>query len=287
MPIDSGRRRHPNARAARPQGQVTRGKTARNRLRRVDTFLTLYDPASLGGADMTAGGGWFVDLGFGAEPWTTLESAQRLRRHNPWLPVLGVEIDPERVAAAEPYGGDGIVFRRGGFNLPLAQDGAAPEWVRVIRAFNVLRQYEEDAVRDAYREMALAARPGTLLIEGTSDPLGRIWTANIARRSQADETGWAMEALVFYTSFRDGFDPAFFQPVLPKNYIHRMVPGEPVHQLMERWKRAAAATQFERVWGARAWFAASALALARMGVPVDARPRWTRRGFLVVKCPFT
>jgi hypothetical protein len=286
MSIDSGRRRHPNARAARPQGQITRGKTARNRLRRVDAFLTLYDPAALGGAD-SAGGGWFVDLGFGAEPWTTLESAHRLRRHNPWLPVLGVEIDPERVAAAEPYGGDGIVFRRGGFNLPLVRDGTNPEWVRVIRAFNVLRQYDEDAVAGAYRGMALATGPGTLLIEGTSDPLGRIWTANVARRSQVGETGWEMEALVFSTSFGDGFDPALFQPVLPKNYIHRMVPGEPVHWLMEQWKRAAAATQFERVWGMRAWFAAAALALQRMGVPVDARPRWTRRGFLVVNCPFT
>ena len=287
MPIESRHRRHSNARVARPQGQITRGKTARNRLRRVDTFLSLYDPATLGAADRAAGGGWFVDLGFGAEPWTTLESAQRLRRHNPWLPVLGVEIDPERVAAAEPYGGDGIVFRRGGFNLPLLQDGTCPEWVRVIRAFNVLRQYEEDAVIGAYREMASAVGPGTLLIEGTSDPLGRIWTANVARRSQAYATGWGLEALVFSTNFRDGFDPALFQPVLPKNYIHRMVPGEPVYLLMEQWKQAAAATQFERVWGVRAWFAAAARALQRMGVPVDARPRWTRRGFLVVKCPPT
>jgi len=256
-------------------------------LRRVDSFLALYDPAVLGGRAVDAAGGWFVDLGFGAEPWTTLESAQRLRRHNPVLPLLGVEIDPERVAAAEPYGGNGIVFRRGGFNLPLERAAVKPEWVRVIRAFNVLRQYEEQDVVGAYREMARAATPGTLLIEGTSDPLGRIWTANIARLSQEPEAGWTMEALVFSTSFRDGFDPALFQPVLPKNHIQHMVQGEPIHLLMEQWKRAAAATQSERAWGVRAWFAAAAGALKEMGIPVDARPRWTRRGFLLVKYPFT
>ena len=37
-------RGHPNALPRKPQGQPTRGKTAPNRLRRVDNFLTLYDP---------------------------------------------------------------------------------------------------------------------------------------------------------------------------------------------------------------------------------------------------
>lgn len=43
---------------------------------------------------------FFVDLGYGATPATTLESLVRLRCVNPTLPVLGVEIDPTRVAAA-------------------------------------------------------------------------------------------------------------------------------------------------------------------------------------------
>ena len=36
-------------------------------------------------------------------PRTTLESARRFRRVNPELPILGVEIDKERVEAALPY----------------------------------------------------------------------------------------------------------------------------------------------------------------------------------------
>ncbi len=82
----------------------------------------------------------FVDVGYGAEPFTTLESAARLRTVNPVLPVLGVEIDGERVAAALPYADAHTHFRLGGFNLPLQPD----EHVRLIRAFNVLRQYEEN-----------------------------------------------------------------------------------------------------------------------------------------------
>ncbi|HSN76502.1 MAG TPA: hypothetical protein VL334_15605, partial [Anaerolineae bacterium] len=174
---------HPLATPKRPLGQPTRGKTARNRLRRVDTFLALYDPGLLRRADGPFAGAFFVDLGYGAEPFTTLESAQRLRRIHPALPVLGVEIDPARVAAAQPYADDLTQFRLGGFNLPLRMrvDGTR-ETVRAIRAFNVLRQYEEDEVAGAWETMARGLLPGGLLIEGTSEPYGRVWVANVLRR---------------------------------------------------------------------------------------------------------
>ncbi|MCB0056710.1 MAG: hypothetical protein KDE45_06795, partial [Caldilineaceae bacterium] len=57
---------HPQAIPRKPQGQPTRGKTARNRLRRVDTFLLRYDPALL--RDAESAPAWVVDLGYGAEP---------------------------------------------------------------------------------------------------------------------------------------------------------------------------------------------------------------------------
>ena len=42
--------------ASRPQGQITRGKTAPNRLRRVDAFLAAYDPvASRGNMPLATG----------------------------------------------------------------------------------------------------------------------------------------------------------------------------------------------------------------------------------------
>jgi len=40
----------------------------------------------------------FVDLGYGSDPRTTLESAARFRRVNPNLKILGVEIDSPRCA---------------------------------------------------------------------------------------------------------------------------------------------------------------------------------------------
>ncbi|MEW5939299.1 MAG: methylase, partial [Chloroflexota bacterium] len=110
---------HPRSASLKPEGQPTRGKTADNRLRRVDNFLLLYDPSLL---TRTQGGfadSLFVDLGYGFDPRTSLESARRFRRVNPSLPILGVEIDKERVEAALHFADDKTFFRLGGFNLPL------------------------------------------------------------------------------------------------------------------------------------------------------------------------
>mgnify|MGYP007095248619 CR=1 FL=1 len=146
--------RHPKATPKRPLGEPTRGKTARNRLRRVDNFLAMFDPSLIRRNDGEFAHAWFVDLGYGAEPWTALESAVRLRKLNPRLPVLGVEIDPERVAAAQPYADELTQFRLGGFNLPLQPlTTGGIETVRALRAFNVLRQYSEAAVADAWAQM--------------------------------------------------------------------------------------------------------------------------------------
>lgn len=274
---------HPRSVPTRPEGQPTRGKTARNRLRRVDTFWMMYDAALLRRAVGAYADALFVDLGYGAEPVTTLESARRLRLVNPHLPVLGVEIDPERVAAAQPCANAQTHFRLGGFNLPLR----AGETVRAVRAFNVLRQYDEDAVADAYARLAQYLLPGGLLIEGTSDPPGRTWVANVLRKppGSAPETPLRYEALVFSTNFRDGFEPANFQPVLPKNFIHRMVPGEPIHELMQAWKASTLETAAVQAWGVRQWFGAAARLLATRGYSVETRRQWLNQGFLVTRHP--
>ncbi len=200
-------RPHPKALPRSPQGQPTRGKTARNRLRRVDNFVIQYDPTLLRREDGLFKGALFVDLGYGAEPFTTLESAERFRRLNPHLPVLGVEIDPARVAAALPYADELTHFRLGGFNLPLRQhaDGST-ETVRLIRAFNVLRQYEESEVSAAWSMLAHSLLPGGLLVEGTSEPFGRLWVANLLRKpvnsSQKGEAGMG-EQKPFPCSMKD------------------------------------------------------------------------------------
>ena len=252
----------------KPEGVITRGKTAPNRLRRVDNFVAMYDPNLIKRTDGDFSHALFVDLGYGAEATTTLESAERLRRLNPSLPILGVEIDKQRVEAALPFTDERTFFRLGGFNLPLLPG----ETVRLIRAFNVMRQYEEAEFAPAYERLAQYVLPGGLMIEGTSDPFGRIWVANVARKLLI--RGWGFEALVFSTNFRSGFDPAQFQAVLPKNYIHHVVPGEAIFDFFEAWKRSAAETAHAKAWGTRQWFIAAAEGLAEKGYKINLQKKW-------------
>lgn len=270
----------------RPAGQPTRGKTAPNRLRRVDSFVLLFDAALLRREDGNFAEALFVDVGFGAEPITTLQSARRLRQVNAHLPVLGVEIDRDRVNAALPFADSQTAFRWGGFNLPLQRrPNGVLETVRLIRAFNVLRQYDESAVVDAYARLGSYLLPGGLLIEGTSDPTGRLWVANLLRKPVHGEVDAPLqsEGLVFSTNFRAGFDPAAFQAVLPKNYIHRVVLGEPIYDFFQAWKQAALATAPLQAWGPRQWFMASARLMAARGYAVAVRRKWLRRGYLVYR----
>lgn len=257
-------------------GQPTRGKTAANRLRRVDNFILLYEPSLLTRTDGKFGNSLFVDLGYGFDPRTTLESASRFRKINPRLPILGVEIDRERVEAALPHADEQTFFRLGGFNLPLRPGEA----VRLIRAFNVLRQYEEHEVVPAYEKLGADVIPGGLMIEGTSNPFGSIWAANLMRRT--DHT-WEHEALVFSTNFRMGFDVEEFQTILPKNLIHRVTPGGEVFGFFEAWKHSAAATSHAKTYGSRQWWVACAEALAAKGYKIDLHRKFLSKGYLIVE----
>jgi len=283
------------------EGQPTRGKTAANRLRRVDNFILLYEPSLLTRADGLFTGSLFVDLGYGFDPRTTLESALRFRKLNPDLKILGVEIDKERVEAALPFADEKTFFRLGGFNLPL-QSG---ERVRLIRAFNVLRQYEEKDFSPAYERLAEYVLPGGLMIEGTSTPFGNVWAANLARRkdvilSDSEESlskvkktlrspvgplrvtnEWSFEALVFSTNFHSGFEVEEFQTILPKNYIHRVADGEPIHDFFEAWKRSASETASAKTFGLKQWFTASAESLAKKGFDIDLHKKWLGKGYLI------
>lgn len=258
----------------KPIGFPTRGKTASNRLRRVDNFILLYESALLTRTDGLFQRSMFIDLGYGFDARTTLESAERFRRVNPNLPILGVEIDKERVDAALPFADDITHFRLGGFNLPLQ----AGETVRLIRAFNVLRQYEEKDFLPAYERLAEYVLPGGLMIEGTSNPFGSIWAANLVRKK---ESGWKFESLIFSTSFRQGFDITDFQAVLPKNYIHHVTQGELIYDFFEAWKRSAAETSSAKVFGLKQWFIAAAESLAAKGYKIELHKKWLAKGWLI------
>ena len=276
----------------KPEGLPTRGKTASNRLRRVDNFILLYEPALLTRNDGLFANSMFVDLGYGFEARTTLESALRFRRLNPDLKILGVEIVKERVEAALPFADEITFFRLGGFNLPLKEG----EHVRLIRAFNVLRQYEEKDFLPAYERLAEYVLPGGLMVEGTSNPFGSIWCANLARRTiesgsslQAAQElapglhNWKFEALVFSTNFRQRFDVDEFQTILPKNLIHHLLPGEPIFDFFQVWKSAAAETSAMKTYGARQWFIAAAERLAERRYKVSTQRKWLAKGYLIWK----
>jgi hypothetical protein len=217
-----------------------------------------------------------VDLGFGAFPWTTLEMRARWAAINPALRVVGLEIDPERVAAAQPYAEPpGVQFAAGGFNVADAFGG---ERARLIRCYNVLRQYEESAVDDALAAMAGALEPDGLLVEGTSTPSGRLVAFDVYRR---DGRGLSHEALVFGTNFRAHATPADFQAILPKRLIHRMRDPGPAH-FFAAWQRAFALARGGGARGLRAeWISAVQTLAARY--PVDVRERIVRRGYLAVR----
>ncbi len=269
----------PSPRPKRPLGQVTRGKTAPNRLRRVDVFVLLYAADLLRQPVPGVRRAFFVDLGYGAEAFTTLESAARFRAVNPELDVLGVEIEPDRVAVALPFADQRTFFRLGGFNVPLEPG----ETVRLMRAFNVLRQYDESQVAESHAVMGQCMMPGGLIVEGTSDPFGRVWTANLLRKQPTGEL--RTEGLLFGTNFRWGFEPGIFQPVLPKNYIHRMVEGEKIYDFMEAWKAASRQAVAYKAFGLRQWFIESARELARQGYPLETRRSYLDKGFLLWKFP--
>jgi len=266
--------RHPLSIPKKPLGEVTRGKTAPNRLRQVDNFVLMYASDLLAKSDDS----FFVDLGYGAEAVTTLEMADRFHRQNPDLKILGVEIEPERVAAALPFSDRRTYFRLGGFNLPIEPG----ESVRAIRAFNVLRQYDETQVAPAWEMLARYVQPGGMLMEGTSTPSGAIWAANILRHTDGN---WQKEALVFFTNFHLGFDPMDFQTILPKNYIHRVVGGEPIFDFFSAWKAATAESCSFQSWGLRQWFAASAEMLAKRGYKINLRKKWISKGWMIWEHP--
>jgi len=151
--------------------------------------------------------------------------------------------------------------------------------VRLIRAFNVLRQYEEKDFAPAYERLAQYVLPGGLMIEGTSNPFGSIWCANLARRME--DGAWKKEALVFSTNFRLGFDPEEFQTILPKNLIHHVVKGESIFDFFEAWKRSASETSATKIYGAKQWFIAAAERLAERGYEVATQRKWLTKGYLL------
>jgi hypothetical protein len=250
---------------ARAVGLPTRGTTNPNRLRRIDRWI-LGTPWV---ADRLGPDALIVDLGYGATPVTTVELADRLRSRWPCARVLGLELDPDRVAAAE-YAQDPprLEFRRGGFELA----GTRP---MLVRALNVLRQYSEPDAVQAWDSLVARLAPGGLLIEGTCDEIGRrcCWIT-------LDATGPLTCTLSCLPADLDR--PSDLAERLPKALIHRNVPGERVHALLAELDACWATAAPHAPYGPRARWVATVSLLAERGWPLlDTRRRW-RLGELTV-----
>lgn len=223
-------------------GDITRGTTNPNRLRRIDRWmLHAVCPIIRNSQDPIV-----VDLGYGATPVTTEEMFLRFRKHvRPDVEVVGIEIDPVRVAQASPVEQLGLSFRHGGFEI-LIEGSRDPI---AIRAFNVLRQYNEDEVTKSWNTMTKRLAPGGFLVEGTCDEIGRR-SSWVSLRSQAG----VPETFTISLHVGSLEKPSDIAPRLPKALIHRNIPGEKIYDFLHEFDRA--------------WFGNSAM------IPFGARQRW-------------
>ena len=253
----------------KPVGAITRGTTNPNRLRRIDRYLSqlsylhkLPNPLA-------------VDLGYGKTPVTAVELLGRLAKVAPGIRVLGIEIDPARVSEAKALEHSRLAFEHGGFEVPIPKVFSDREDVDLIRALNVLRQYSESEVLSAWGLMQSRLSNHGLIIEGTSDEIGRV-----ASWITLDKT----KPLTFTISLRlQGLDsPSKVAERLPKILIHKNTPGNNIHRYLQEldlaWDKAAGFGAF----GSAQRFVQSAKTLLQAGWPIENSPKRWRLGELSV-----
>ena len=248
--------------AGRPFGVITRGTTNHNRLRRCDRWMA-YHP-QISSLLRTTAQPLALDVGYGASYTTTVEWARWLRTVNPDVRVTGLEINPERVLPPR----EGVRFELGGFELR----GYHPQ---LVRAFNVLRQYDVDQVPAAWESVCSRLAPGGFFIEGTCDELGRrsTWILLNAQGPQTLTLAW------------DPFDvdtPSQLAERLPKALIHRNVPGEPIYDLLQAADQAWAHTAGWAPYGPRVRWREARQLMIDQGIPLHPIRRRIRDCVLTV-----
>ena len=207
-----------------------------------------------------------VDLGYGATPVTTQEMFYRFRKHvRPDVEVVGIEIDPIRVKQAAEIAEPGLDFGYGGFEVPLPNS----QKPIAIRAFNVLRQYDESEVSKSWQLMTSRLAPKGFLVEGTCDEIGRrsSWVA-LRSHESVPET--------FTISLHVGSLelPSEIAPRLPKALIHRNVPGEKIYDFLQEFDRAWLSNSAIIPFGARQRWVAAVEALQTSYPILDNKVRW-------------
>ena len=245
-----------------PIGQVTRGTTGHNRLRRIDRWIAQLPALRRAEHPLV------VDLGYGASATTALELHERLSRVRDDVEVVGIEIEPARVAAAKPFERPGVSFRVGGFEVP-------GERATIIRTLNVLRQYDESEVAVAWALMVSRLQPGGVLVEGTCNEVGRV-------ASWVDVTADGPQRFTISLHLPSLEMPSIVAERLPKVLIHRNIPGERIHELLRDLDRQWATHAGLGVYSPVQRWVASVAGLKESGWPVlGGKARW-RLGELTV-----
>lgn len=252
-------------RGGKPVGNVTRGTTNPNRMRRLDRWLTGTQAWRL----RRAADPLVVDLGYGASPATAVELFERLSAVRADVRVAGIEIEPERVRAASALERTGLSFHVGGFEIPISGRPV------MVRAFNVLRQYEEADVEAIWALVRGRLSTDGLFIDGTCDEIGRrvTWVA-------LDASG----PLSLSISMRFGgfVLPSEIAERLPKALIHRNVPGERIHRFLQALDKAWLDAAPLAAFGNRQRWTAMCRTLLDGGWPVQDGPSRWRLGELTV-----
>lgn len=214
-----------------------------------------------------------VDLGFGANPTTSIELLDRVKRVNPNAQLLGVEIDPERVAKAKIFETEDLKFGLGGFEIPPTENFQQP--ITLIRAMNVLRQYDQSEVAASWSLMQKRLGPGGLIVEGTCDEIGRLssWITLDKNGPQSLTLSYRLLGLS---------QPAKIAERLPKVLIHRNTIGNAIHDFLEQLDKNWQTNSALSVFSPAQRFAASCEGLIESGWPIAREPKRWRLGELTV-----
>jgi hypothetical protein len=254
----------------KPVGAITRGTTNPNRLRRVDRYITSLTVLKDIERPLA------VDLGYGRTPVTAVELLSRLKKNTPAIRVLGIEIDPARVSEAKSLENSMLAFTHGGFEIPIPPEFSNRKDVDLIRALNVLRQYPESEVEAAWEKMQSRLSDNGLIIEGTSDEIGRV--ASFVTLSKHEPISFTISLKL------QGLDrPSKVAERLPKILIHKNTPGNNIHrylsELDQQWDKAAGFGAF----GSAQRFIQVAQAMVQNGWPIEKKPKRWRLGELSVE----
>ena len=244
--------------SAKRIGTVTRGTTNPNRLRRVDRFIATL-PVLKKSQPVV------VDLGYGASPITAIELRERLLKVNPQVQVVGVEIEKERVARGLEVAEPGLDFLLGGFETPLPQGIQEAD---VIRAFNVLRQYDERDVPAAWDLMISRLSADGVLVEGTCNEIGRVssWIT-------LDKSGPRLFTISLHLGSLG--QPSIVAERLPKALIHHNLPGERIHEYLKALDQAWATHAGLGAFGSLQRWLAVCETMTSAGWPIVVnRKRW-------------